>query len=114
MCNALSPEKAVIWSVLHGLAPEDLRADYFTHPVYRGWFEAVDALRRDHAEVSIDAICAIAQNRGVAMRDIDRRALRRMMRIAPPGRIADNAELLGQALFDRHHGNAVHIEKLIN
>lgn len=114
MCNALSPEKAVIWSVLHDLAPTDLRAAYFTHPAYRVWFEAVNALRLEHVEISAETIHATAEARGHAVRKIDRRALQRMVRIAPPARIVDNAQLLSQALIDRHHGRAVHIEKLIN
>jgi len=114
MCNALSPEKAVIWSVLHDLAPTDLRATYFTHPAYRVWFEAVSALRLDRAEISAETIHATAAAQGHAVREIDRRALQRMMRIAPPARIVDNAHLLSQALIDHHHGRAVHIERLIN
>ena len=104
----------MIWSVLHDLAPADLRASYFTHPAYRVWFEAVSALRLEHAELSAETIHATAKAQGHAVREIDRRALQRMVRIAPPARIADNAQLLSQALVDRHHGRAVHIEKLIN
>jgi len=118
MCNALSPEKAVIWSVLHDLAPTDpsagLRADYFAHPAYRVWFEAVRALRSDHEDVTVTAIKGVMDAQGQTMRDIDSRALGRMLRIAPPARITGNAQLLSQALVDRHHGRTVHIEKLIN
>jgi len=114
MCNALSPEKAVIWSVLHDLAPTDLRATYFTHPAYRVWFEAVRALRHERIEISAETIHATAEAQGQVMRDIDHRALRRMLRIAPPARITDNAQLLSQALVDRHHGRTMHIERLIN
>lgn len=114
MCNALSPEKAVIWSVLHDLAPADLRAAYFTHPAYRAWFEAVRALRHKNTEVCAQTILGAVEAQDHAVREIDRRALQRMLRFAPPARIADNAQLLSQALVDRHHGRTVHIEKLIN
>ena len=114
MCNALSPEKAVMWSVLHDLASADLCADYFTHPAYRQWFEAVRALRSDQKAVTVTTVKGIMDAQGQTMRDIDRRALGRMLRIAPPARIADNADILSQALVDRHHGRTVHIERLIN
>jgi len=118
MCNALSPEKSVIWSVLHGLVPDglpdDLNAEHFTHPAYRVWFDAVCELRQADAEISVSALEAVLQGRGHEMRDLDARALKRMLRISPPARIADNAVLLCQALIDRHMGRSVHLERLIN
>jgi len=114
MCNALSPEKAVIWSVLHDLASVDLSAEHFTHPAYRVWFDAVRELRQGNAKINAHTIHAVAHARGHGVRELDRRALQRMLRIAPPARIADNAQLLCQALVDRHLGKPVHIEKLIN
>jgi len=46
MCNALSPEKAVMWSVLYQDRPICVRATHFTHPPFRVWFGAVQDLRR--------------------------------------------------------------------
>jgi len=118
MCNALSPERSVIWSVLHGLvphdAPHDLSAEYFTHPTYRMWFDALCTLCRAKREVSVSSIDAILQSQGHMMRDTDRRALKRMLRLPPSTRIAQNTGLLCQALRDRHYGLSVHIERLIN
>ena len=114
MCNALSPERAVIWSVLHDHAPADLSADHFLHPAYRMWFEAARLLREEGKSLDAAAIEAAVRRQKKSLSDRDRRALRRMLRIAPPARIADNVCLLGQALIDRHAGKAVHIERLIN
>ena len=118
MCNALSPERSVIWSVLHGLAlhdpPDDLSAEHFTHPTYRMWFDAVCTLRGVGCEISVPAINAVLESQGLVMRDVDHRALKRMLRIPPPSRIAENVRLLCQALRDRHQGLSVHIERLIN
>lgn len=118
MCNAMSPERSVIWSVLHGLAPHDapdaLSGEHFTHPTYRMWFDAVCGLRGAKREINDPAIHDILLSQGHTMRDIDRRALKRMLRLPPPTRIAENTGLLCQALRDRHQGLSVHIERLIN
>jgi len=115
MCNALSPEKAVIWTVLHDLAPTDtLSAAHFMHPAYRVWFEIAVALRGAGGVVNEQQVVEAAHGLGRAPRPADQRALRRLLRVAPPARIRNNAALLAQALVDRHQGRRVHIEKLIN
>lgn len=114
MCNALSPEKAVIWSVLHGQASAGVRADDFTHPTYRHWFEASQSLKESDKVVSVREITAFMTARGYEVRDADVRALKRLLRVRPPMRIVGNAQILSQALADRRSGRRVHIERLIN
>ena len=47
MCNAISPERAVIWTLLHeGRADDRLRAEHFTHQSYRQWFAVAHDLAR--------------------------------------------------------------------
>lgn len=122
MCQMLSPERAVIWSVLHeGTLDVPLaagvRADHFTHPPYRCWFDLADRLRRDGAAVGVvdaETFVHLLEDAGETPSHADRRALRRMFRVAPPPRIRANLGLLAQALADRHAGRRVHMEKLIN
>lgn len=102
MCNALSPERAVMWSVLHeGRADPRLAPRHFTHDAYRRWFEALN----DADPSALDAIVQDGR---------ERRALDRMRRTQPPQRIRDNFELFVQALLDRDAGQAIHVERLIN
>lgn len=102
MCNALSPEKAVMWTVLYeGRAEPRLNAEDFTHDAYRRWFAAL-------ASGSPDAVLAAATDR------LEQRALSRMLRVPPPPRVRAHRELLIQALIDRKCGKRMHIERLIN
>lgn len=114
MCNALSPEKAVIWTVLHGLAPTDVRCAHFTHGVYQSWCRAVRDVALAEGAISYESVSSALKYRGETLRPADERALRRLLRLPPPPRIRDNAELLVQALRDRQNGRRMHIEKLIN
>ena len=118
MCNALSPEKAVIWSVLHRPPPDDLKAEYFAHRAYRLWFEAAHAIRQVSGHISVSSIEAALRPQNPDLdqylRPLDWRALERMLKVAPSPRIADNVELMCQALADQHCGLSVHIERLIN
>jgi len=122
MCNALSPEKAVIWTVLHDLVSAPTGADqavslsreHFTHPVYQLWYGASCRLRATNRTIDVSSVAQILRQDGHAMKDRDKRALKRLLRVAPPPRIRNNAAMLAQALSDRHQGRRVHIERLIN
>lgn len=108
MCNAISPERAVIWTVLfEGRADARLRAEHFTHETYARWFaRACDQLAQGRV-LAEDAFAADTAAH-------ERRALKRMLRVPPPPRVRANAELLVDALVDRHAGRRMHIERLIN
>ncbi|MFC1673632.1 hypothetical protein ACFL12_05710 [Pseudomonadota bacterium] len=119
MCNALSPEKAVIWSVLHaadlgeGLGLE-LTAEHFTYDRYRRWFRVCAEVRAQGEALSEESFNARARVLGVVFEDAERRALKRLFRLQPPPRIRDNATAFVQALCDCRAGRRVHIERLIN
>lgn len=115
MCNALSPEKAVMWTLLfEGVLDADLRAEHFTHESYRRWFAVMEALHRAGAPVDEAQMVDHAAALGYAMDHRERRALQRMLRVPPPPRVQANRALLIQALTDRLVGKRVHIERLIN
>ncbi|MBF0248222.1 MAG: hypothetical protein HQL36_09155 [Alphaproteobacteria bacterium] len=115
MCNALSPEKAVIWSVLHGLEPAGpLSADHFTLPAYRVWFACAQALRDGGEAVREDTMIRALRDAGHHPGRAELRSLKRLLGNPPPPRIRGNAGLLAQALLDRHAGRRMHIERLIN
>lgn len=114
MCNALSPEKSVIWSVLHGLTSDHLQSEYFSHPVYRLWFEAATRLRGCGQAVNFVNIERELDSHGFCQSDADKRALNRLLRVAPPSRIQANVDLFMRSLADIYHGRRVHIERLIN
>lgn len=114
MCNALSPEKAVIWSVLHGLSTKPIKRDYFRHPTYRAWFDAVEHLRASRQALDVGNIERELDTASVPQNDAARRSLKRLLRVSLPSRIRDNAHLFTQSLADIHHGRTVHIERLIN
>ena len=108
MCNAISPERAVIWTVLfEGRADPRLRAEHFTHDTYARWFAKARDLMGAGQAFSEQAFAAETQ-------ESERRALKRMLRVPPPPRVRSNAALLVDALADRHAGRRVHIERLIN
>lgn len=115
MCNALSPEKAVMWTLLFEGAPDPaLRAEHFTHESYRRWFAVMETLNSVGASVDEAQMIERAAALGYAMDHRERRALQRMLRVPPPPRVQANRALLIQALTDRLVGKRVHIERLIN
>lgn len=122
MCNALSPEKAVIWTVLHDLALASpgvgqaggVRREHFTHPIYQLWFDAAARLHAANRPIDATSIAELLRQGDQTMTERDNRALKRLLRVAPPPRIRNNAAMLAQALNDRHQGRRVHIERLIN
>lgn len=74
MCQMLSPERAVIWSILHngelGTDVADLlRADYFTHPPYRRWFEVA---RQSEGVFEAEGFLALLENAGPPPTHADR------------------------------------------
>ena len=119
MCNAISPEKAVMWTLLfEGGVDPSLCAEHFTHESYRRWFGVLASIDGG-PEVSpgpvserdfLDAAAAL----GHTLEHLEQRALQRMLRVPPPPRVQANRALLVQALSDRHTGKRVHIERLIN
>lgn len=114
MCNALSPEKAVMWTLLfEGAVDPALCEDHFTHESYRRWFAVLAALQGG-VPFSEDDFSARAAAMGYALDHTERRALKRMLRVPPPPRVRANRALLVQALGDRHAGRRMHIERLIN
>ncbi|MCW8914790.1 MAG: hypothetical protein OQK24_02930 [Magnetovibrio sp.] len=114
MCNALSPEKAVIWSVLQGLSADELESKYFRHPIYRSWFDAAINLQRSGQPLDYVNIERVLNAQGHCQSDANQRSLKRLLRITPPPRIRENAHVFIQSLVDIHHGRRVHIESLIN
>lgn len=115
MCNALSPEKAVMWTLLfEGVLDQDLRVEHFTHESYRRWFAVMAALKHDGEAVNEAAMIGRSEALGFAMDHREQRALQRMLRVPPPPRVRANRALLVQALADRLVGKRVHIERLIN
>ena len=114
MCNALSPEKAVIWSVLQGTSVGAVQRAYFRYPIYRAWFDAANHLRSGGRAVDFAGVEAELKRNGVRQSDADKRSLKRMLRVQPPRRISDNAHTFTQSLADIHSGHRVHIESLIN
>jgi len=114
MCNAISPEKAVMWTLLfEGGADPSLSADHFTFEIYRRWF-CVLAGQGNGTPLSEGAFSAQVAQSGHVMDRRELRALRRMLRVPPPPRVRANRDLLVQALTDRHAGLRMHIERLIN
>ncbi|HEY9163495.1 MAG TPA: hypothetical protein VIN57_02705 [Magnetovibrio sp.] len=115
MCNALSPEKAVMWTLLFEGAPDpELRAEHFTHESYRRWFAVMAQLMQDGEAVNEASMVKRSEASGHAMDRLEKRALQRMLRVPPPPRVRANRSLLVQALADRLLGKRVHIERLIN
>ncbi len=114
MCNALSPEKAVMWTFLYegGVDPA-LCADHFTYESYRRWFVALAQLP-EGACLDEAAFSAQLKAQGHIMDHREQRALRRMLRVPPPPRVRANRDMLIQALADRRAGCRIHIERLIN
>lgn len=117
MCNALSPERAVLWAVLHDAAVhrrvgERLHDGLFTTAFHRACFTACRTLRAAGAgRLEETAVCAAP---GTAFSDSERRALARMLRVEPPARVRDNVDDLVAALDDRAHGRAVNLLRLVN
>lgn len=117
MCQMLSPERAVIWSILHDATvdlPTGLSVDHFTHPPYRLWFALAQRLRAAGAVTDAETFLNTLSDEALPVSHADRRALRRMFRLAPPARVRANLGLLVQALADRHAGRRVHMERLAN
>jgi len=113
MCNALSAEKAVIWTILHGDIPCGVSREHFTHPMYRHCFDVVSGHCAKSA-ISVSDITDILESRGHRVSHVEQRVLKRLIRIRPSARIRRNIHVLVQALIDRHKGIPVHTEKLIN
>lgn len=117
MCNAISPEKAVMWTLLfEGGVDPSLRAEHFTHESYRRWFDVLASLNGDAAPepISERAFMDAAAGMGYTLDRLEQRALQRMLRVPPPPRVQANRALLVQALSDCYTGKRVHIERLIN
>lgn len=94
---------------LDGLGPED-----FTHLTYRRWFSSIRRLRQKKFYVGVDLIRADLAEQGHESSKIDLRALKRLLRMAPPRRIRNNVRLLCGALSDRRRGKTVNLHRLIN
>ena len=108
MCNAISPERAVIWTVLYeGRADGRLRPGHFTHETYARWFSVAQTLIGKGGAFELEAFVYETHPH-------EHRALKRMLRVPPPPRVRTNAALLVDALIDRQAGRRVHIERLIN
>lgn len=119
MCQILSPERAVIWSFLHdeaGFRALDgvVDAAHFSHPPYRRWFEVSRRIYRAGGRVTPDDFLRALEASEGGVGHAERRALRRMFRVAPPPRVRANLALFARALADRHAGRRVHLERLIN
>jgi hypothetical protein len=109
----LSPEKAVIWMILHGDIPCGVSREHFTHPMYRYCFDAVSGHFAKSA-IRVSDITDILASRGHRVNRAEQRVLKRLIRIRPPARIRHNIHVLAQALINRYEGIPVHIERLIN
>lgn len=108
MCNAISPERAVIWTVLFDRSQIPvLRAEHFAHDAHARWFVRARDLIADHRALTPEAFADVTLAH-------ERRILKRMLNVAPPPRVRANVALLVQALIDRKAGRRVHIERLIN
>ena len=114
MCNALSPEKAVIWSILHGEPTDPVSCDTFRYAPYRLWFEAVAALHTRGHVLNFENIQNELSRNAVSMSPRDARALKRMLKNVPPPRIRDNAQAFIRALSDIQTGATVQLHRFIN
>lgn len=119
MCQILSPERAVIWSVLHDEAhfralDGKIEAAFFTHAPYGRWFALSRRLYGDGGALTSEAFLRALDAAEGGVGHADRRALRRMFRVPPPPRVRANLDLFARALADRHAGRRVHLERLIN
>lgn len=119
MCQILSPERAVIWALLHneaGFRALDgvVEASHFSHLPYRLWFEVSRGLYRGDGCLTADGFIRALEAADGEVGHADRRALRRMFRVAPPARVRANLHLFAQALADRRAGRRVHLERLNN
>ena len=114
MCNALSPEKAVIWSILHGEPTDPVSCDTFRYTPYRLWFDAVTALQAQGQNLNFENIQNELNRNAVSLTSKDARALKRMLKNAPPPRIRDNAQAFIRALADIQGGAPVELHRFIN
>ena len=102
MCQMLSPERALIWSLLHDpdqfrAVGEAVRAEHFTHIPYARWFEISRHRVTAGLPVDMKALTEAVEAAWGTISPSDRRALRRMFRVAPPRRIRTNPGLLAKA-----------------
>lgn len=120
MCNVLSPERALLWAVMHAPALHEavagiLRPEFFTHTPYRVCYTVCrDLYAAGRGAVTEDVIVQGAARQGFALAPADRRAVRRMLRVSPPARVRDNVAALAAAVADRHHGRPARLPGLIN
>lgn len=114
MCNALSPEKAVIWSVLHGASTDRLKTGTFRYAPYQTLFDVAQALKDRGQAFSLDNFKTELASKNITMPRKELRALARMLKVAPPPRIRDNAESFITALADIQSGQPVHLHRFIN
>ncbi|MEG3617178.1 hypothetical protein V5T82_01805 [Magnetovibrio sp. PR-2] len=114
MCNALSPEKAVIWSVLHGAPCETVLAGRFRYAPYQTLFEAALTLKAQGKTFNLDNFQAELSRTNASLSPKDLRALKRMLNVSPPPRIRDNANSFMRALGDIQSGQPVELHRFIN
>ena len=114
MCNALSPEKAVIWSVLHGAPTDKLLAGAFRYGPYRTLFDTALALKEQRLALSLDRFKRELARKNTSLAPQDMRALKRMLKVPPPPRIRDNAQAFIGALADIQSGQPVQLHRFIN
>ncbi|GAB6051240.1 hypothetical protein JCM17960_00600 [Magnetospira thiophila] len=119
MCNRLSPEKAVIWGVIHSrhvhdqLAPR-LTADHFTHRTYRRCFRICARIYAAGGQVTPQTLAATAAELGYDFTAADRRAIDRMLRQPPQSRMVTHAQTLAQAMIDLQAHGCANMERLVN
>ncbi|CCQ73156.1 DnaB-like helicase N-terminal domain-containing protein [Magnetospira sp. QH-2] len=119
MCNRLSPEKAVIWDIIHsGRIYHDLadrlKASHFTHRPYRRIFRICETLYRSGGTVTPEAFDEVARSMGYRFDLRDRRALDRMLRQPPQARMVANVSRLAQAMIDLQSAGRADLEILAN
>ena len=114
MCNALSPEKAVIWSILHGAPTDRFSAETFRYAPYRSWFQAATRLKDAGCALSLEALTQELTRTGARPTAKDIRALKRMLKTEPPARIRDNADAFMRALDAIQDGQPVELHRFIN
>lgn len=119
MCNALSPERAVIWALLSERAAFEavkgvVRAEHFSHGDYRKVYAVCERAYRSEAVLDETTFDRAATALGLSFGDKSKRGIRRMLRTAPGVRQSANVERLAQAVADIHHGRPVALHSLIN
>lgn len=119
MCNALSPERAVIWALIsdrsHFDAVKDvLRPEHFTHGDYQSVFAVCEKAYADGLVLDADSFESVAQDLGLSFDHKSTRAIRRMLRNDPGARQTEHMDRLVDSLIARHLGQPMVLHSLIN